>query len=73
MNEENKIERKKFAKRVFFLITAFLLLVFLVLFLCGFRLATRFVLSDTVLITLLGSTTATVISLFAFVMKYLFK
>lgn len=68
-------ERRKYAHRIFCLIVAWLLVVALILFLQGFKFAVyrhSFQLSNSVLLTLIGSTTASVLAIFAIVTKYLF-
>lgn len=71
IKSEDKELGKKFASKIFILTIIYLLYVAIVLLLIGFRIKS-FYLSDKVLITLLGTTTATMIGVFNFVMKYLF-
>ena len=72
IKSEDKEQRKHFASKIFVLTICYLSFVALVLLLVGFRLF-DFFLSDAVMITLLGTTTATMIGVFNFVMKYLFN
>jgi polyferredoxin len=62
--------RKEYAWLIFRFVCYYMFFVFLILFLSGSP--SLFKMSDSVLITLLGTTTATVISLFAIVVNYLF-
>lgn len=66
---QDREERKKFATRIFWVIIAYIAIVFVVLFFCGYS-CMHF--SDAVLITLLSTTTANVLSLLAIVFNYLF-
>jgi hypothetical protein len=69
--KQDRDQRKTFALRIFVLLCAYLLVVGILLALSGFS-CIPFLLSDTVLITLLGTSCANVIALFAIVIKYLF-
>jgi hypothetical protein len=71
-NKQDRLERKSFANKIFILLTCFLFISMIILFLNGLE-AIYFHLSDTVLITLLATTTADVISIFLFVVRYLFR
>lgn len=62
--------RKEYARLIFRFVCYYMAFVFIILFLSGTP--SSFKMSDSVLITLLGTTTATVISLFAIVVNYLF-
>ncbi len=64
-------ERKRYAKAVFLLICTWLLALFLVLGLQGFKTG-GFSLSDSVLLALVGGTTVNVIGIFIVVVSYLF-
>ena len=68
--EQNISMRKEYANIVVKFVCYYMFFVFLILFLAGSP--SSFHISDSVLITLLGTTTATVISLFAIVVNYLF-
>jgi len=71
---QDRDERKKYAKWYFWLVAVWIASMVILLFVeqeCGRRGATC--LSDTVLMTALGTTTASVISILAFVGRYLFK
>ena len=62
--------RKEYADKTFWLVCLYMICVFLLIILaCS---PAEFTMSDSVLMVLLGTTTATVISLFAIVMNYLF-
>lgn len=69
--KQDRYQRKTFALRIFVLLCIYLLVVGILLALSGFS-CISFSLSDTVLITLLGTSSANVITLFAIVTKYLF-
>lgn len=71
-NEQNRNQRKEFAERIFSFVSLYMFFVFLLLFLSGCEYA-YFHLSDTVLVTLLGTTTANVISVLVIVVTYLFS
>ena len=64
-------ERKLYARYTYGFLCVYMALVFVVLFFCGFSLF-GFKLSDTVLVALITTTTANVIGIFAFVVRYLF-
>ncbi len=70
-DSQDRDQRKAFAERIFSFVCYYMFSVFFILFLCGSP--NRFNLSDTVLVTLLGTTTANVIGLFVIVVKYLFS
>ena len=63
-------QRKEYADRIFSMTSIYLFFVLLFLFLDGS--SARFNLGDTVLVTLLGTTTSTVLGALYFVAKYLF-
>jgi uncharacterized membrane protein len=71
-NKQDRKERKAFANKIFILLVAFLAASLLIV---AFSAADciRFHLSDSILITLLTTTSADVIGIFIFVVKYLFK
>ena len=69
---QNRSERKTYAGRIFRLLIMWLCGVALILFLHGFSQFTSFNVSDVVLMTLIGSTTASVVGIFIIVAKYLF-
>lgn len=68
---QDRDQRKEFAERIFSFVCIYMFAVFFILFLCGSP--SSFKLSDTVLITLLGTTTANVIGILIIVVKYLFS
>lgn len=70
--KQDREERKKYAKWSFWFLCGFTFLVILLLFFCAVR-NWAFHLSDPVLITLITTSLATVVGIFIFVMKYLFK
>ena len=69
---QDRGERKKFANRIFVMLALFLCAVLLIVFLCAAK-CVKFKLTDAVLITLLSTASANVISIFVFVMRYLFN
>lgn len=70
-DSQDRKQRKEFAEKIFSFVCLYMFSVFLILFLCGSP--SNFKLSDTVLITLLGTTTANVIGILIIVVKYLFS
>lgn len=68
---QDRSQRKDFALRIFWLVCVYMLSVFVILTLSGID-GAGFHLSDAVLVTLLGTTTATIIGVFNFVARYLF-
>jgi len=70
--QQNRMQRKEYADNIFAFLCVYMLFVFLILIGCGNYYA-HFELSDTVLITLITTTTANVIGIFIFVVKYLFN
>ena len=77
LEEENKgdsqdrDQRKEFADKIFSFVCLYMFAVFFILFLCASP--NSFCLSDSVLITLLGTTTANVIGILIIVVTYLFS
>lgn len=69
---QNKEQRKDFSERIYSFAAIYMFFVFLILFLSGTE-TTNFNLSDNVLITLLGTTTANVIGILIIVVTYLFS
>ncbi|MDR2813784.1 MAG: hypothetical protein LBB79_03900 [Prevotellaceae bacterium] len=69
-NKQDRQERKKFANKIFWLLVVFLTVVMAIVFLSGFC---AMKLPSTVMVTLLATTSANVIGIFIFVVKYLFK
>lgn len=69
---QNIDERKHYANHLFWFLVGHMGLVFLILFLNGFVLF-GFLLSDTVIVALITTTTANVLTMFYFVVKYLFN
>jgi len=67
--EQDRKQRGKFAKMIFWVVVGYLAVVLLIVILGGAKVLFT---TDTVLITLLGTTTANVISLLVIVAKYLF-
>src|SRR5579872_1576165 len=64
-------ERKVYANKIFVLISAWLIGVFVVILLCGMK-CKCFTLSDSVILALIGGTTISVLGLFVIVANYLF-
>lgn len=69
--QQDRDQRKDFVLRIFNFVSLYMFGVFLLLVMSGIG-TNDFHLSDTVLVTLLGTTTATVIGVFNFVARYLF-
>lgn len=69
---QDRDQRKDFAERVYYFACVYMVFVFLILFLSGST-GAHFKLNDSVLITLLRTTTANVIGVFAIVVTYLFS
>ncbi len=69
--KQDRSQRKDFAIRIFNFVSLYMFGVFFILILSGIS-CNGFNLSDTVLVTLLGTTTATIIGVFNFVARYLF-
>jgi hypothetical protein len=69
-SRQDRLARKKFTPNLFWLLVVFLSCTLSIVVLSGLRILC---LSDTVLVTLLTTTTADVIGIFIFVVKYLFK
>lgn len=67
---QNRELRKLFSRRIFLFVCGYVSIVVVLLFVCALGFGH---LSDTVLATLLGTTTANVIGLFVIVAKYLFR
>ncbi len=67
--QQDREERKKYAKLIFWFICAWVSLVLIMMFFIGFGICK---LSDKVIITLLTTTTADILTLFYLVTKYLF-
>lgn len=70
--KQDRTSRKRYSWLLFSFLIVYLAAVFILLFLCAYK-CSCFELSDKVIITLLTTTTANVISIFAFVVKYLFS
>ena len=68
---QDREARKEFADRLFNFLKWFLLIVLLIVLLNGFCF-TFFEISDAALVALLTTTTANIIGIFAFVVRYLF-
>lgn len=67
--EQDRKQRGQFAKKIFWAVVVYLVAALVIVYLIG---AGVFHMSDSVSITLLGTTTANVISLLVIVAKYLF-
>ena len=70
-NKQDRIERKKFSDKIFWMVVSFLSTVLLIVIVCAIK-CIPFTLSDSVLIALLTTTTANVIGVYMIVAKYLF-
>lgn len=70
---QDRSERKRYAFRTFLFLCVFTGVILSVVIADGFSKIIPFSLSDNVLMILIGTSFASVISIFAFVMKYLFK
>ena len=70
-DDQDRIQRKEFADKIFDFVRNYMLFVCIVLFLKG--ITSQFYLSDTVIVTLLGTTTANVIGILIIVVTYLFS
>lgn len=71
-DSQDRDQRKDFAERIYLFAAIYMFGVFVILFLSGTE-TTNFKLSDNVLITLLGTTTANVIGILIIVVTYLFS
>ena len=69
---QDRIERKEFAYKLYWFLLGFIACVLILLFASGNQ-CLKFELSDTVLITLLTTTSANIIGIFVFVVRYLFQ
>lgn len=71
--KQDRKQRKEFASKIFYFLCVYMIVVFVLLLFAGIKgQGLCFTLSDTVLLALLGTTTANVISIFIVVAKYLF-
>ncbi len=70
---QDRYERKKYAFRTFIFLSAFTAFILLIIIAAGFSKVIPFSLNDTVLISLITSSLATVVGIFILVMRYLFK
>ncbi len=70
-DSQDRDQRKLFAEKIFTFVSFYMFSVFFILVLCGSP--SNFQLSDTVLVTLLGTTTANVIGILIIVVTYLFS
>ena len=71
-DSQDRDQRKDFAERIYSFAAIYMFGVFVILFLSGTQ-TTNFKLSDNLLITLLGTTTANVIGILIIVVTYLFS
>ena len=69
-NKQDRIQRKEFATRIFWLLAVFIAIVLVIIILVG---SCVLELDKTVQITLLSTMSANVIGIFIYVVKYLFK
>lgn len=70
--QQDREQRKDFAMMIYRLLVGYLVVVALILFLVAID-CVYVNLSDSVLITILGTTTANILAIFRFVARYLFK
>lgn len=70
--KQDRAQRKRYANYIFGFLCIYMLLVFCILIMSGFC-DIKFELSDSVIIALITTTTANIIGIFVFVVKYLFK
>lgn len=70
--KQDREQRKRYANYIFGFLCTYMILVFIVLILSGYC-DIRFSLSDSVIIALITTTTANIIGIFIFVVRYLFK
>jgi len=70
--EQNRVERKKYARHIFIFTCIWATLIFLIVIASGLKKYSGFELSDKVLITLITSTTVNFFGFFLLVVKYLF-
>lgn len=70
--ENNNSERKRYALWIFILTCAWAFLIFLIIFLQGFGTVVTFKITDSVMITLITSTTINFFGFFLLVIRYLF-
>lgn len=70
-DSQDRKQRKEFANKIFDFVRNYMRFVCIVLFLKG--ITSQFYLSDTVIVTLLGTTTANVIGILIIVVTYLFS
>jgi hypothetical protein len=71
--QQNRAERKKYARHIFIFTCVWAILIFSILLLNGWKSSTGFEISDKVLITLITSTTINFFGFFLLVVKYLFN
>ena len=71
-HRQDRAERKKFANKIFRMLGFFLFIVLIIVICCAYQ-CIPFELSDTVIVTLLSTTTINVIGIFLVVVKYLFR
>jgi hypothetical protein len=69
---QDRTERKNFADKLFKFLKWFLIFVLFIILFNGFSF-TGFIISDAVLIAILTTTTANIIGIFVFVVRYLFN
>ena len=65
-------DRQKYARKIYFIVAAWIVAIFFLIVLQGFGQYTHFKLSDSVLLAAIGSTTANVIGMLLIVLRYLF-
>ncbi len=71
--KQDRVERKKYALWTFIFLCIFTGIILLIIIFSGFSQVLPFSVSENVLMTLITTSLATVVSIFIFVMKYLFN
>jgi hypothetical protein len=70
---QDREERKKYAYRTFIFLSSFTSIILLIIIGAGFSEAINFKLDNTVLISLITSSLASIVGIFILVMRYLFR
>ncbi|MFY7670578.1 hypothetical protein ACOSP6_05775 [Tenacibaculum sp. MEBiC06402] len=70
---QDREERKKYAYRTFIFLSSFTSIILLIIIGAGFSEAIKFKLDNTVLISLITSSLASIVGIFILVMRYLFR
>jgi hypothetical protein len=70
---QDREERKKYASKTFVFLSSFTSAILIIITIAGFSKNTGFVLDNTVLISLITSSLASIVGIFILVMRYLFR